>query len=203
MVLRVLRIGFGLLTLVALAVNLENGISEAPGFRVANFFSYFTVQSNVLAAIALIGTALVDRRSSRWEAFRGLATFAMVVTGLVYNVLLADIPVGVTDPWINDVIHRVMPVVMLADWVLDPPQRRHRPPDRAVVAGLSARLRGLHADPRPARGRLLPVPVHQPGRARATGRWRSTASASPSRSRSSRSPSPGWATCAGAELRVP
>jgi len=122
MVLRVLRIGFGVLTLVALAVNLENGISEAPGFRVANFFSYFTVQSNVLAAIALIGTALVGRRSSRWEAFRGLATFAMVVTGLVYNVLLADIPVGVTDPWINDVLHRVMPVVMLADWVLDPPQ---------------------------------------------------------------------------------
>ncbi len=122
MLLRVLRIGFGVLTLVALAVNLENGVSEAPGFRVANFFSYFTVQSNVLAAVALIGTAVAGVRSPRWEVFRGLATFAMVVTGLIYNVLLADIPVGVTDPWINDVIHRVMPLVMLVDWVIDPPR---------------------------------------------------------------------------------
>jgi hypothetical protein len=122
MVLRVLRIGFGLLTLVALAINLDNGISEAPGFRAANFFSSFTVQSNVLAAIALIGTAMAGPRSARWDGFRGLATFAMVVTGLVYNVLLADIAVGVTDPWINDVIHRIMPVVMVVDWVLDPPR---------------------------------------------------------------------------------
>jgi len=122
MILRLLRTGFAVLALVALAVNLENGISEAAGFKVANFFSYFTVQSNVLAAIALIGTAL-GAHSARWAAFRGLATFAMVVTGLVYNVLLADIPVGVTDPWINDVIHRVMPVVMLADWMLDPPRK--------------------------------------------------------------------------------
>ena len=38
--------------------------------------------------------------------------------------MLDDIPVGVTDPWINDVIHKVMPVVMVADWLLLPPRHR-------------------------------------------------------------------------------
>ena len=30
----------------------------------------------------------------------------MVVTGIVYLVLLTGEPLGVTDPWINTVIHR-------------------------------------------------------------------------------------------------
>ena len=124
MPVRLLRLGFGVLTLTAIAVNLANAFDEVPGFVVLNFFSYFTNLSNILAAVVLIAGAVAQPRSARWEAIRGLATFAMVVTGIVYLVLLTGEPLGVTDPWINTVIHRVMPVVMLADWLLLPPRRR-------------------------------------------------------------------------------
>jgi hypothetical protein len=122
----VLRLAFGALTLTALAVNLANGL-DLPTFRVANYFSYFTNLSNLLAAIVLIVGATARPRSPRWDAIRGLAAFAMVVTGIIYAVLLAGEPLGVTDRWINTVIHRVMPLVMLADWLLLPPEHEVSP----------------------------------------------------------------------------
>jgi hypothetical protein len=45
----------------------------------------------------------------------------MVITGIVYAVLLAHAEVGLTTAWINDTLHRVFPLVLLADWVLFPP----------------------------------------------------------------------------------
>lgn len=48
----------------------------------------------------------------------------MVITGIIYAVLLANIDVGVADPWTNNVVHRIMPVVLLLDWILAPPRRQ-------------------------------------------------------------------------------
>lgn len=124
MLLRLLRLAFGVLTLTAIAVNLAHAFDEVPGFVVLNFFSYFTNLSNILAACVLIVGAIARPASAGWEAIRGLATFAMAVTGIVYAVLLAGEPLGVTDPWINTVIHKVMPVVMVLDWLLVPPRHR-------------------------------------------------------------------------------
>ena len=124
MLLRLLRLAFGVLTLTAIAVNLAHAFDEVPGFVVLNFFSYFTNLSNILAACVLIVGAIAQPVSARWEAVRGLATFSMAVTGIVYAVLLAGEPLGVTDPWINTVIHKVMPVVMVLDWLLVPPRHR-------------------------------------------------------------------------------
>jgi len=83
----------------------------------------------------LIVGAVARPRSPRWDALRGLAAFAMVVTGIVYAVLLAGEPLGVTDPWINTVIHRIMPVVALADSLLVPPE--HAVPARVALAWLA------------------------------------------------------------------
>ena len=50
----------------------------------------------------------------------------MVVTGLVYAVLLApaSADVGLTEPWVDAVVHEVAPVLVLLDWLVDPPGRR-------------------------------------------------------------------------------
>ena len=124
MLIRLLRLAFGVLTLTAIAVNLAHAFDEVPDFVVLNFFSYFTNLSNILAAGVLIIGAIARPASPRWEAIRGLATFAMAVTGIVYTILLAGEPLGVTDPWINTVIHKLMPVVMVLDWLLVPPRHR-------------------------------------------------------------------------------
>jgi hypothetical protein len=119
MAVRGLRAGVALLAATAIAVNLVHAADE-PGFRLANFFSYFTNLSNMFAIAVLLIAALLDPVSQRWELVRGAATFCMAVTGVVYALLLSDIAVGVTDPWINTVIHRIMPVFMVLDWWLAP-----------------------------------------------------------------------------------
>jgi hypothetical protein len=78
-VLRVAAAGVGLAALVVALV-------QSTG-TVANFFSFFTVQSNILAVVLLLGGGLADPRPPRWAYFRGAVTLYMVITGIVYAVL--------------------------------------------------------------------------------------------------------------------
>lgn len=105
---------------------------------VVNFFSFFTIESNVLAAVALaVGGVWALRQSDAGKPDAGTAepgwlamllacaSTYMIVTGVVYNLLLRGIPLpqGATLPWSNEVLHVVIPLVMLAD-VLFAPRRR-------------------------------------------------------------------------------
>lgn len=106
---------------------------------VVNFFSYFTVLSNLIAAATLIAGAvwaLRHRRDDRHEPLWLAALFAcaatyMIVTGIVYNVLLRSIQIaGISDAWTNEMLHVVVPIVMLADAIFAP--RRTPLPWRTV-----------------------------------------------------------------------
>jgi hypothetical protein len=114
---RALRAAVALLAATALTANFVDA-SDLPTFRAINYFSYFTNLSNIFAVIVLAVGAVRDPSSRRWELVRGAATFCTTVTGIVYALFLTDVSVGVTDPWINNVIHRVVPVFMLLDWWL-------------------------------------------------------------------------------------
>src|SRR5450755_181221 len=89
-----------------------------------DFFSYFTIESNLLAIVVLLVGGALDPRGRPWVYVRGAATLFMVITGIVYAVLLANAEVGLTSPWINDTLHRVIPLVMLADWIAFSPWTR-------------------------------------------------------------------------------
>lgn len=100
---------------------------------VANFFSFFTVESNVLAAVVLaIGGIWALRQTDAdtveplWLAtLLACASTYMIVTGVVYNTLLrgVQLPQGTTVGWSNEVLHVIIPLIMLAD-VLFAPRRR-------------------------------------------------------------------------------
>lgn len=113
------RIAFGVLGIAALAwIPLRN--IDVATFSTANYFSYFTIQSNVLGVIVLLIGGLRDPRSHRWQLWRGAATLYLVITGIIYAVLLANIDVMLTDKWINTVEHRLIPIVLFLDWLLVP-----------------------------------------------------------------------------------
>jgi hypothetical protein len=63
-------------------------------------------------------------RSPTLELLRGAAVVYMLTTGIVYAVLLSG--QDVTYPWVNTIVHRVMPLAVALDWVLDPPRVRLR-----------------------------------------------------------------------------
>jgi len=117
------RIFFALLTLMALAMQLTESI-EAERSTV-DFFSYFTIQSNMIAVSILLWTAIRPKQVSQREIqdiFRGASVLYLAVTGIVFAVLLSNLPL-VTNPFSNMVMHQLMPVVIVLDWMLDPPSQ--------------------------------------------------------------------------------
>jgi len=100
-----------------------------------NFFSYFTILSNLLAAVVLIIAAVWMLRTRKTAATEPawLATLLvcvstyMIVTGIVYNLLLRNISIaGISDVWTNETLHVIIPLFLLAD-VLFAPRRRAMP----------------------------------------------------------------------------
>ncbi len=92
----------------------------------ANFFSFFTIESNVATVVVcLIGAFfLLTRKGAAdptwFNCFRAAVATYMIVTGIVYNLLLrnVELPQGTTVPWSNEVLHVVAPLWMLLDWLL-------------------------------------------------------------------------------------
>ncbi len=133
------RVAFAATAVVAITYQFSALDHVLPSFSHGNFFSFFTIQSNILAAALLIAAAVV-RRASRTLAFdilRGAATLYIAITGVVFALLLAglqeelDTHIG----WVDLVVHKLIPAALVADWLIDPP--RHRISLRAAVTWLA------------------------------------------------------------------
>ena len=126
-----LRLFFGLLALSAIGWQL--GIHVRLGFSILNFFSFFTNLSNLFAAaVLLLGAIGFFVNPQRWYAstrVRYISTANMTIVGIVFAVLLRDVDLGSLLPWINFVLHYIMPCVVVLDWLIAPPERRLRSAD--------------------------------------------------------------------------
>jgi hypothetical protein len=124
-VLAVLRIGFAVLAVVAIGVQMLD-LADRGVLNPINFFSYFTIESNLIAVAALLWAATATQAgpNPRLDFFRGAATTYMTVTFVVFALLLADTDVDTAIVWVDRVLHRVIPIVMMADWLIDPPAVR-------------------------------------------------------------------------------
>lgn len=114
---------FGLLSLSAVVTEIVVTVGRGT-FMPGNFFSYFTIESNMFAAGMLLisAYATVQARSSQsLSSARGAATLYMVITGLVFAILLSGLK-GVhftAVPRDNVILHYIMPVAVLLDWIID------------------------------------------------------------------------------------
>jgi hypothetical protein len=103
---------------------------DRPNSNIANFFSFFTIQSNIIAAFVLLASGVRGLRgaepSRTWDIVRGGTVSWMATTGVVFAALLAgmDADLQLTEPWVDVVLHQVMPVVLVVDWLLAPPRSR-------------------------------------------------------------------------------
>ena len=99
--------------------------------RTVNYFSFFTILTNILVALAFTGPLIdADRRLARWSASEGVrAAVAMyiVVVGVVYHLLIAPHwqPEGLLYG-VNLVLHYLMPVAFVLDWLWFTPKGRLR-----------------------------------------------------------------------------
>jgi len=101
-------------------------LQERGTFAPFNFFSYFTVESNLFAiAMLLLSASAFAPGLPRhpWAMLRGAATLYMVTTGIVFAVLLAGLEGAefTAVPWDNIVLHYLMPLAVAVDWIVDLP----------------------------------------------------------------------------------
>ena len=128
-VLRVCRALLALAALTAIGYDAAAG----PGVSDIDYFSYFTVLSNLFAATMLLHGALRPprERSRTVELLRGAAVVYILTTGIVYLLLLSG--GAPAYPWVNAILHYLMPVAMTLDWLLDPPRVRLDPASTVVL----------------------------------------------------------------------
>jgi hypothetical protein len=106
-------------------------LPTGPGelMRTVNYFSYFTILTNILAS----GTLTLPELTRRWRANRFLLSYGtrtalavyMIVTWGGYAILLAGRSKLTEVQFLADItLHYVMPPLYLIDWLLIRPARR-------------------------------------------------------------------------------
>lgn len=122
------KLFFALLGFSAIVTEIAT-LVERGYFNPSNFFSFFTIESNSFAAAVFLLSALAvvsSRRSRVVELLRGASTLYMVTVLIVFDVLLASLDASLLTavPWDNTVLHYIIPLAVLGDWIIDPPKKR-------------------------------------------------------------------------------
>jgi hypothetical protein len=119
------RLGFATLTFVAISAQIVD-LAGRGVLSLGHFFGYFTIESNLIAAVVLCIAALrvLARHTATLDFLRGGAVLYMAMTCIGYTVLLHGPDVNAGGAWMNPVLHQVMPGVLAADWLLHPPSNR-------------------------------------------------------------------------------
>ena len=106
---------------IAVVAQLQHALS-AGTFRSWDFFGYFTIQSNLIVAVAFAATLVLAAQRKRQgvglSVFRGAATVYIATTGIVYNTLLTSVDVQTSVQWSNDILHKILPLYAVLDWLL-------------------------------------------------------------------------------------
>lgn len=120
-----LLIGLGLIGSVIWQVT-DRIINEV--FRPTEYFAYFSIVTAIFAGLYLITTGfglLLKLEDTKWvEIARLSLTVALIVVGVVYHLLLADVANDVRDgdyAWPvlpNQIIHTYAPMLIVVDYLL-------------------------------------------------------------------------------------
>jgi len=136
-VLRLATAALGVTGVVAEYVNAviwwqHLGVQSIAG-KTLDFVLLFTIQSNLLAAAVFVVGAwrLLSHRpgtgaaSRAWSTLRLAATTYLVLTAVVHAVLLSGPSRPGEDlPWADTLVHVVVPVLIVVDWVVSPDRAR-------------------------------------------------------------------------------
>lgn len=99
------------------AVNIPAGVANAE--TVVRFFSYFTILTNVMAALVLTGTALGHRGTffARPSVQTAVASYITIV-GVVYGVILSGLWAPTGPQWLADrLLHYATPALYVLFWL--------------------------------------------------------------------------------------
>lgn len=122
----VISIVVGLIVLAALITQITDQIAVGR-FEPTEYFAFFTIQTAMINIVVLITGGIMALRLERdtqlYTAIRASVFAYAIVTGVVYNLLLRDVPNddGYVGPvWPNESLHVWIPIYIALDWLLTP-----------------------------------------------------------------------------------
>lgn len=108
--------------------NTAAGVDN-PLERFFDWISYFTIWSNIVVAVVLTAMTVrptwfvrEDAAGAIWRALRLDSVVMIVVTGVVYNLLLASGGKEGIDALSNTLLHVAVPIVTLVVWIVAGPR---------------------------------------------------------------------------------
>lgn len=121
------RFSVSLVAVGVVIAQVVNGFFHPP-FDAANYFSFFSIQSNLFAAFILALSAIRVLRGETPDtltSWRGAAVLYLTLAGTVYLILLGGVSESLQNPreQTNAVLHYLVPTAMLADWYVAPKER--------------------------------------------------------------------------------
>jgi len=124
-VLTLVRAGAVAVVLVAIVAQ-AMALANANAFNPTRFFAFFTIQSNIVGVVAFVLVLLARGRprTRGLELLRGAAAVYLTVTFFVVIFLLSGVDVQLQLGWVDFVLHKFFPVVVVLDWVVDSPTTR-------------------------------------------------------------------------------
>ena len=114
------------IVVVAAMVTQAVVLANAGAFEPTRFFAFFTILSNLIgvAAFAWLLVRGDRQRSHGVDLLRGAAVVYLTVTFFVVIFLLSGVDVQLQLVWVDVVLHKIFPIVVVLDWILDPPLTR-------------------------------------------------------------------------------
>jgi len=101
---------------------------QGTSFNGVNYFSFFTIDSNLLAAAAFALAGYFKASGARWphwlDFFRGATVVYLAVTAIVNLVILGGLqaPLALIASWPSNLQHVYFPIAVAADWIYYKPQ---------------------------------------------------------------------------------
>jgi len=98
----------------------------------AEYFSFFTIQSSIIAIIVLFAGGMLALRHTSDSVSHTTIRMAVlayaIMTAVVYNLLLRGLPDAgfVASAWPGEIMHVWIPIVMALDWLLSTGRPRLR-----------------------------------------------------------------------------
>lgn len=110
---------FSLLLQLVLHIQVANGLGLSFAEALIRFFSYFTIQTNILAALVLTAFA-IKASLDEWLVHpfvRSAVAVYIAMVGIIYHTLLRHLWAPKGAQWFADTaLHTVMPVCYLVFW---------------------------------------------------------------------------------------
>jgi hypothetical protein len=131
--LAIFRAVVAIVVLVAIAYQAKV-IIDTGLFRPLRFFAFFTILSNLFGAVVWLWLAARSRRQRTRtdDLLRGAATLYLVVTFVVVVLLLQGAELSLSDRLVDLIVHKLFPILVVIDWIVDPPETDLRMRDVAI-----------------------------------------------------------------------